>query len=305
METELWCEKYRPRTFDEIVGNVENISLLKKMLDSGDRPPHILLVGPYGLGKTTLAHIMKNYIYKGYAGNDFLELNAGDDRTIDTVRDKIDTFMRLSPNSDSPFVMLFLDEIDRMTPDAQMALNRKLETLGNNCWVVAAANLVNKKKLNEALKSRFKIIKLEPVDKEAIYKFLKPIAEKENVEITEEELKDLSELSVTQAGNVRWAINALQGIKYGEKIRKTSVIDNLLSAEVIDIYDLIKGLGSGEIFSLVFDEIVLKYKDDKTVLFDLLKIWRRGESAAQYSYLPIGHITAMLLEIQDYLTKKK
>ncbi|QWC19539.1 AAA family ATPase [Halorubrum sp. 2020YC2] len=109
---EIWIEKYRPQTLDDIHGQEEAVERLQSYIDQDD-VPHLLFSGPAGVGKTTAATAIARQVYgeENWRGN-FLELNASDQRGIDVVRDRIKGFARSSFGGD--FRIVFLDEADSL-----------------------------------------------------------------------------------------------------------------------------------------------------------------------------------------------
>ncbi len=127
-ETELelpWVEKYRPKRLSEVIGQTEIVKRLQTYSETKSMP-HLLFSGPAGVGKTTSAVALANELYGEEISRNFCELNASDSRGIDVVRGQIKDFARtLAFNSQ--FKIIFLDEADALTSDAQQALRRTME----------------------------------------------------------------------------------------------------------------------------------------------------------------------------------
>ena len=124
----IWIEKYRPVTLAEIVGQDEIVERLQSYVRAGSLP-HLLFTGSAGVGKTTAAVALAREFF-GEAWNlNFREMNASDERGIDVVRNQIKQFARTSPLGGAEFKILFLDEADALTPDAQAALRRTMESM--------------------------------------------------------------------------------------------------------------------------------------------------------------------------------
>src|SRR3989344_281679 len=117
----IWTEKYRPGTFDEIHGQQEIVSKIR-MLTEQKNMPHLLFAGPPGVGKTTLSLVIARALFGDGWRNNFLELNASDERGIDVVRTKVKDFARTKAIGDVPFKIIYLDECDALTKEAQQAL---------------------------------------------------------------------------------------------------------------------------------------------------------------------------------------
>ena len=125
-----WTEKYRPANLSEIMGQDEIVERLKAYTKDKSMP-HLLFSGPAGTGKTTAAIAIARELF-GDISHDWLELNASDERGIDVVRVKIKNFARTRPiNGD--FKIIFLDEADALTSDAQNALRRTMENYTQTC----------------------------------------------------------------------------------------------------------------------------------------------------------------------------
>ena len=207
----IWLEKYRPKEFSEIVGQDEIIKAIKSRV--GDNPqlcnlPHLIFEGKAGTGKTTTAKVIAEML-----DTDFMELNSSEERGIDTVRGKIMSFCKhLSFHVEAPFKILFLDEMDSMTSDAQLALRPMMERYAHNTRFFIGCNYLDK--IIQPIQSRCKVYRFRPVDEGNIVKRLKYIAEKENIFISMAE-EDFEELARSSRGDMRKAINSLQMGDYG------------------------------------------------------------------------------------------
>ena len=113
----IWIEKYRPQRLDDVVGQDDIVARLSSYVERDDLP-NLLFAGPAGVGKTTAAHAIAHQIYGDDWQENFLELNASDERGIDVVRDRIKNFARSSFGGHD-YRIIFLDEADSLTSDAR------------------------------------------------------------------------------------------------------------------------------------------------------------------------------------------
>ena len=126
MASEIWTEKYRPLKFSDIVGQDDIVKKVKSLTDSINIP-HLLFAGPPGTGKSTIALIVVHELFGPNWKDNYLELNASDERGINIVREKVKDFARTKSLGNVPFKIIFLDEADALTPEAQQALRRTME----------------------------------------------------------------------------------------------------------------------------------------------------------------------------------
>ncbi len=206
-EALMWVEKYRPKTLDDVVGLKDITESLKAFMKKPKTMPHLMLAGIPGTGKTTIALAIAHELYGANWRNFTLELNASDERGIDTVRDRIKDFSRYSRSGfgDIPFALIILDECDQMTGPAQTALRRIMETSSRTSRFILICN--QSSKIIEPIQSRCAIFRFSRLDKQAMKDQLQWIAKKENVTLepaAAERIVDYSE------GDLRHAINALQ-----------------------------------------------------------------------------------------------
>lgn len=206
-EAVMWVEKYRPKTLDEVVGLKDITENLKAFMKNPKTMPHLMLAGVPGTGKTTIALAIAHELYGQNWRSFTLELNASDERGIDTVRDRIKDFSRYSRSGfgDIPFALIILDECDQMTGPAQTALRRIMETSSRTSRFILICN--QSSKIIEPIQSRCAIFRFSRLDKQAMKEQLQFIAMKENVKLQPEAAERIVEFS---EGDLRHAINALQ-----------------------------------------------------------------------------------------------
>ena len=200
----MLIEEHRPRTLYEIVGQDDNIEVIKGFLKKGELP-HILLYGPAGVGKTSTATAIGHEYFGEDYHDYFIELNASDERGIAVVQEKIKKTAQ-AHIEDYDYKIIFLDEVDSMTKDAQNALRRIMERNSKNTRFILSCN--NKEKLIEALVNRcvpFSYARLKP---EAVEKYINLVTKKNNIEFESDEVKKrLIEIS---NGSVRTVLSTLE-----------------------------------------------------------------------------------------------
>ncbi|MDI6859425.1 MAG: replication factor C small subunit [Methanocellales archaeon] len=218
IKEEIWTEKYRPETLGEVVGQDDITERLKSYVKSGNLP-HLLFSGPAGVGKTASAIAIAKELFGEAWINNFTELNASDERGIDVVRNQIKNFARTSPLGDASFKIIFLDEADALTPDAQNALRRTMERFSATCRFILSCNYSSK--IIEPIQSRCSVYRFRPISDGAIEKRIKYIASEEKLKVTED---GLDAIKYVARGDMRRAINALQA---------AAVLGKKIDAEVI------------------------------------------------------------------------
>ena len=207
----IWIEKYRPRKLTDIVGQEEIIERLTSYVSSGEMP-HLLFTGSAGVGKTTAAVALAREFFGEDWQMNFRELNASDERGIDVVRNQIKQFARTSPFGGSQFKILFLDEADALTGDAQSALRRTMETYAQTCRFILSCNYSSK--IIDPIQSRCAIYRFRSLSRNAVDAVVKRIASDQNLAITPEVVDAIYYVA---QGDMRKAINSLQGAAILEK----------------------------------------------------------------------------------------
>lgn len=204
MELTIWTEKYRPRTFSEVKGQ-KNIIKRVSAFVKGQNMPHLLFAGPAGVGKTTLALVIAHELYGDQWKQNFLELNASDERGIDIVRNKVKDFARTRAFGAAPFKIIYLDECDALTREAQQALRRTMENYTHTCRFILSCNYSSK--IIDPIQSRCTMFKFKPLSKEELGEILTHIVKKEKLKIDE---KTLDALYTASQGDARRSENILQ-----------------------------------------------------------------------------------------------
>ncbi len=227
-EALMWVEKYRPKTLDEVVDLHDIIESIKAFMRNPKTMPHLMLAGIPGTGKTTVAICIAHELFGLQNWRNFtLELNASDERGIDTVRDRVKDFSRYSRGAfgDVPFALVILDECDQMTGPAQTALRRIMETSSRTSRFILICN--QSSKIIEPIQSRCAIFRFSKLDRTAMIEHLECIAKKEKVSLSPEAAERIVDYS---EGDLRHAINALQT---AAAYKEGGLIDEKVVSQVI------------------------------------------------------------------------
>ena len=187
----LWVEKYRPKTIEECILPESTKKTFLDFLNKGEIP-NLLLAGPAGCGKTTVAKALCHQL-----GADYYVINGSDEgRFLDTVRNNAKNFAStVSLSSDSRHKVIIIDEADNTTPDVQLLLRASIEEFSNNCRFIFTCNYKNK--IIEPLHSRCAVVefgitgKQKPAIAASFFKRLNDILDDERIETDKKVLAEL------------------------------------------------------------------------------------------------------------------
>ena len=256
MSFEMWAEKYRPKSLDEIVDQKEIVERLASFVRARN-VPHCIFAGPPGTGKTTAALCLAHDLYGEGFREHLMELNASDERGIKIVRETVKTFARVRSIGEIPFKILILDEADNMTGDAQQALRRTMERFTETCRFILIANYSGK--IIEPIQSRCAPFRFTYLPREEHDEYLMRIVKAEGVKIGREGLDAIFEVC---GGDLRRAVNSLQAAASLGKTVDADVVYGVVGrASPADVQEMVRLALGGDFVKArsKLREMILKY----------------------------------------------
>lgn len=257
----LWVEKYRPDKLENYIGNDNLKTKLEQFIKNQDIP-HLLFCGTAGTGKTTAAKILIKNIEC-----DYLFINASDENSVDTIRNKIKNFA--ATMSFKPMKIIVLDEADFITPQAQAALRNLMEVFSKNTRFILTCNYVER--IIDPLISRSQVFKLTPPSKKEVAVHVMKILDTEGVSY---EKATLAALVTSYYPDIRRILNNSQLQTTGGKLElnvdeiiagdyKLQVLDALASnLPLKDKVNLVRQIVADsnvkdftELYRLLFDKV--------------------------------------------------
>ncbi len=249
----IWIEKYRPQSFSDIRGQRDIVKRVKAFIDQKNMP-HLLFTGPAGTGKTSLSLVVAKKLFGSNWRSNFLELNASDERGIDVVRVKVKDFARTRALGDVPFKIIYLDECDALTKEAQQALRRTMENYTRTCRFILSANYSSK--IIDPIQSRCAMFKFKPLDQKDIIGIIEKISAEEGLKIDENAKKALVEAC---GGDCRRLENILQSC--------AALGENITEELVFSLASMAKPKEVSEFLNLAIEN---KFIDAKNKMLDTM-----------------------------------
>jgi replication factor C large subunit len=206
---QLWSEKHKPKALEEMAGNGQAISEMKRLLSSWKQGTGIILYGPTGTGKTLLVELLAEE-----RGDFLVHLDASETMTGKSIGETLSTASRQQTLFHRGKLIL-LDEVDCLSGRADRGASGGIVKLisGSKFPVIVCVNDIKEPKLRP-VKKACKKVKLEKVEKPEVSSYLKKIAKKEGIKVSDEILDGLARWS---GGDVRSAILDLQMLCLGKK----------------------------------------------------------------------------------------
>lgn len=250
---EIWSEKYRPKSLGEVINQKHIVERLKEFVNEKNIP-NMLFAGPAGCGKTASALAIAYELYGSEWSRNILNLNASDERGIDVIRGKVKDFARTKAIGNVPFKIIFLDESDALTPEAQQALRRTMEIFTHITRFILAANYSSR--IIEPIQSRCAVFRFTSLKDADVKHFIDRIIKGEKLKIDEATIDEIAKLA---EGDLRKVSNIIQA---------SAVLDKKITRDVI--YEVSMQAEPKEIRKMIDYALNGKFTDSREILKELL-----------------------------------
>ncbi|MBI4451484.1 replication factor C small subunit [Candidatus Woesearchaeota archaeon] len=249
-DSAIWTEKYRPKAFKDVHGQHDVVKRVEAFVRKKNMP-HLLFSGPPGVGKTTLSLVICRELFGEHWRQNLLELNASDERGIDVVRNTVKDFARTKAIGNVPWKIIYLDECDALTKDAQHALRRTMETYTQTARFILSCNYSSK--IIDPIQSRCAVFRFKPLPKEAMMDIVQKLADAEKLTLA----AGAADALITIAeGDCRKLENTLQSCAVLEKTVTPELIFSLASvAEPAELKAVLEKAVAGQ-FTVAKNQLI-------------------------------------------------
>lgn len=276
---ELWTEKYRPKTVD---GYVFTDVAVKEQIEDWIKDgacPHLLLHGPAGTGKTTLAKILVNQL--GIDDYDFLQVNASRDNGVDFLKTKIEGFVSTLPFGHLKIVLL--DEADYLSPNAQGLLRGLMETYQAQARFILTCNLAYK--IIPPLKSRCAELHINKTDPTEFTARAATVLVEENIQF---DLDTLDSFVKATYPDLRKCLNLLQTNSNTGTLTSPTESSSSTADYKLAVVDLFKSRRIKEARKLLCEQARPEEMEEVfRWMYDNLDLWSKTEEGQDEAILVI------------------
>lgn len=245
-----WVDAYRPETLDEIVGHDAVVARMESFVDD-PAMPNLMFAGRQGIGKTAIVQAFAKAKYGDDWAQRLLELNASDERGIETVRNRIKDFARTG-SGQYDYKIVFLDEADQLTSDAQPALRRTMEDYSDTTRFVLSCNYPGQ--IIDPIQSRCAIFRLTPLNDEQVQTVVQRVIDGEGLDVEPKAAQKVAEVC---RGDARHAIHTLHACVLDDELTYDEAAEMLATVDYDTIGDIVDQMLDGE-----YDDAMQALDDD-------------------------------------------
>ena len=260
-----WVEKYRPTSFEDIVLEPINRTLLKNIIKTNNFP-NLLFYGPPGTGKTTtIINLINEYQEKYNQKSKGLKihLNASDDRGIDIIRNQINQFVNTKTIFGKGMKFVILDEVDYMTKNAQQALRYLIQQYSKDIRFCLICNYISR--IDVSLQNEFVRLRFCQLPKKDIYSFLNKIIKEEKINVKKEQVYAIQEYFKS---DIRSMINYIQSNHDNGGLNSNIIRNDYWNDFIKKIKN--KKIGRLQLYKYIIDESIIYNIQIKTYIFKFL-----------------------------------
>jgi replication factor C small subunit len=287
--------KYAPQILDELLGRDEIVRVLKQKLLKNDLG-HLMFYGGPGTGKTTVAVCLRNEMFGEDYMHHFFDLNASKDSGVDFIREQITKYATMAVplvNGKKMKRIIFLDEADYLTPNAQAVLRRLMEDTAETISFIFACNYPDK--IISPIQSRCQLFEFKTISSELVFKYLRWISDEEKFAATDSQLQIITRLS---RGDIRKALNLLESHIDGKEI--TELTDTILNKPLAELIKMSYESEIDDLFAKLHSEVLTLATSGKytAVIPDVFMSLAESEFQASMAKIKVLQFQAAVIKIK-------